>query len=50
MWRMIDSLRGRDKNLLFPDLTVFWTTGSKFTSDILRGFFHDQGVPGANVI
>lgn len=48
MWYMIDNLKRRDKNLLFPWVTVFWTTGPKYTSDILQTFIHGHGIHGAN--
>lgn len=46
MWKMVDSLRARDKNLLFPWVTIFWTTGPKFTSDMLQGYLEEHGVHG----
>jgi mannosyltransferase OCH1-like enzyme len=43
MWRMIESLRRRDRNLVSSWLTIFWTTGPKFVSDMLREYLvgHD---------
>lgn len=33
---MLDELAPRNKNLFFPYLTIFWSTGPQFTSDVLR--------------
>lgn len=48
MWKMVDGLMPRDKNLIFPWVTIFWTTGPKFTSDMLQGYLYEHGVYGAN--
>ena len=37
---MIHALKRRDKNLLFPYLTIFWSTGPQFTSDILKSWWY----------
>lgn len=34
--RMTRRLKGKDKNWIFPYLTIFWSTGPSFGSDILR--------------
>jgi len=36
---MTRALARRDRNLLFPYLTIFWSTGPQFGSDILRGWW-----------
>lgn len=33
---MTNRLRIRDRNLLFPYLTIYWSTGPQFTSDMVR--------------
>lgn len=33
---MVHKLQSRDRNLLFPYLTIFWSTGPQFTSDVLK--------------
>lgn len=48
LWKMCDSLRRRNHNLLFPWITIFWTTGPRFTSDILKEYLEEHGVVGAN--
>lgn len=48
MWKMCDSLRRRDKNLIFPWVTIFWTTGPRYTSDMLQEYLNEHGVIGAN--
>lgn len=37
--RMINMLASRDRNLLFPYLTIFFSTGPKFTSDVLKSWW-----------
>lgn len=42
---MTARLKPRDVNLLFPYLTVYYSTGPQFTSDVLKGWFlagHDE--------
>ena len=34
--KMIESLERRDRNLIFPYLTIFWSTGPRFTTDTLN--------------
>lgn len=36
---MTKALARRNRNLLFPYLTIFWSTGPQFGSDILRGWW-----------
>lgn len=36
---MTAQLKPRNVNLLFPYLTVYWSTGPQFTSDVLKGWF-----------
>lgn len=36
---MLNSLKRRNRNLIFPYLTIFWSTGPQFTSDILKEWF-----------
>lgn len=36
---MTSALLRRNRNLLFPYLTIFWSTGPQFTSDILRSWW-----------
>ena len=44
MWEMIINLEVRNKDLLSPWITVFWTTGPKFLSDMLRDYLSERGV------
>ena len=37
---MLENLTTRNKNLLFPYLTIFWSTGPMFTSDMLKRWFY----------
>lgn len=37
--RMIDGLEGRNWDLGFPYLTIYWSTGPQFTSDMLKGWW-----------
>ncbi|KAG8624086.1 hypothetical protein KVT40_009062 [Elsinoe batatas] len=43
MRRMIESLYSRDKSLIFPYLTIFWSTGPQFTSDMVKTWWRDIG-------
>nr|POF12663.1 inositol phosphoceramide mannosyltransferase 3 [Quercus suber] len=36
---MLQSLERRNRNLIFPYLTIFWSTGPQFTSDLLKEWF-----------
>ena len=45
MWKMIMNLEARNKNLLSPWITVFWTTGPKFVSDMLQDYLAARGGP-----
>lgn len=36
---MTSALPRRNRNLLFPYLTIFWSTGPQFTSDVLRDWW-----------
>lgn len=40
---MTSALARRDWNLLFPYLTIFWSTGPQFSSDILKGWWWTHG-------
>lgn len=42
LWKMIKSLEPRDKNLILPWATIFWTTGPRFTTDMLRIWLDKQ--------
>jgi inositol phosphorylceramide mannosyltransferase catalytic subunit len=37
--RMIEMLAARDRNLVFPYLTIFWSTGPQFATDMIKQFF-----------
>ena len=39
MKKMMESLKRRNWNLIFPYLTIFWSTGPQFTSDMLKEWF-----------
>ena len=39
--KMLKMLRVRNKNLLFPYLTIFWSTGPQFTGDILKAYLEE---------
>ena len=39
---MIQSLKPRNKNLFFPYVTVYWSTGPQFTSDVLKTWFTER--------
>lgn len=41
--KMTTSLKRRNKNLLFPYLTIFWATGPQFTSDMLKSYWVERG-------
>lgn len=44
--KMTERLRRRNKNLVFPYLTIFWSTGPQFTGDILKEYlegYHSAG-------
>ena len=43
LMEMTSALERRDWNLLFPYLTIFWSTGPQFSSDILRGWWSTHG-------
>lgn len=40
---MTSALARRNWNLLFPYLTIFWSTGPQFASDMLRGWWWKYG-------
>jgi mannosyltransferase OCH1-like enzyme len=42
MEKMTASLQSRNKWLIFPYLTIFWSTGPKFASDMLMTWFMEQ--------
>lgn len=39
--KMTKTLRVRNRNLLFPYLTIFWSTGPQFTGDILKEYLEE---------
>lgn len=41
---MTSALIGRNWNLLFPYMTIFWSTGPQFSSDILKKWWWAHGV------
>jgi inositol phosphorylceramide mannosyltransferase catalytic subunit len=47
MMAMLKSLARRDKDLRFPYLTIYWSTGPQFTSDILKMWFLEHDAKGA---
>jgi mannosyltransferase OCH1-like enzyme len=49
MEKMTTSLRSRNKWLIFPYLTVFWSTGPKYTSDMLMAWFREE-IHGGSVV
>jgi mannosyltransferase OCH1-like enzyme len=49
MGKMTASLRSRNQWLIFPYLTVFWSTGPKFTSDMLMAWFREEILGGSVV-
>ena len=42
---MLRQLAPRNRNLLFPYLTIFWSTGPQFTTDMLKRWFHKHKGP-----
>ena len=44
--KMTKMLRARNKNLLFPYLTIFWSTGPQFTGDILKEYLEEYHSAG----
>ncbi|KAL6706800.1 hypothetical protein ACN47E_005136 [Coniothyrium glycines] len=42
MKRMIERLAAYNQNWLFPYLTIFWSTGPHFTSEILRELYRES--------
>lgn len=42
LMQMIMALEARNRNLIFPYLTIYWSTGPQFTSDILKKYFLEQ--------
>ena len=40
---MTSALARRNRNLVFPYLTIFWSTGPQFSSDVLRGWWWTHG-------
>ncbi|GAM89983.1 hypothetical protein ANO11243_080230 [Dothideomycetidae sp. 11243] len=40
---MLEQLEVRNRNLLFPYLTIFWSTGPQFTSDVLKMWYQKLG-------
>ncbi|KAH7345805.1 nucleotide-diphospho-sugar transferase [Pyrenochaeta sp. MPI-SDFR-AT-0127] len=42
MKRMIQSLAKHDRYLLFPYITIFWSTGPQFTSNVLREWYKSR--------
>jgi mannosyltransferase OCH1-like enzyme len=50
---MLGSLAARNLNLVFPYLTIFWSTGPQFTGDLLKEWFLMFGgkyVPGSSKV
>jgi hypothetical protein len=43
---MTANLQSRNKWLIFPYLTVFWSTGPKFASDMLMAWFMEEILGG----
>ena len=43
MERMVRRLEARNKWLIFPYVTIFWSTGPQFTSDVLREWWVGRG-------
>ncbi|KAK3712145.1 hypothetical protein LTR37_009236 [Vermiconidia calcicola] len=41
--KMIATLQARNVYLLSPWLTIFWSTGPRFTSDVLKVWWHQEG-------
>lgn len=42
MGKILQELIPHDLNLLFPYITVFWSTGPQFTSNVLKSWFNDN--------
>lgn len=40
--KMIDSLESRDRSLIFPYLTVFWSTGPQFVTDLVKQYLDEN--------
>lgn len=40
---MLENLTKRNRNLIFPYLTIFWSTGPQFASDMLKKWFLETG-------
>ena len=49
MEKMTASLRSRNQRLIFPYLTIFWSTGPKFASDMLMAWFREE-IFGGSVV
>jgi len=43
MEMMVESLEGRDRSLVFPWLTIFWSTGPRFATDVLHEYLDGRG-------
>jgi mannosyltransferase OCH1-like enzyme len=48
MWKMVTSLKRRDRNLLFPWLTIFWSTGPRFATDMLHEYLDERSEQARN--
>ena len=44
--KMTNMLRPRNKNFLFPYLTIFWSTGPQFTGDIVKTYLEEYHSAG----
>jgi mannosyltransferase OCH1-like enzyme len=49
MGKMTANLRSRNQWLIFPYLTIFWSTGPRFTSDMLMAWFREEIFGGSIV-
>lgn len=49
MKMMTERLQSRDWNLLFPYLTIFWSTGPQFASDMVRRWYSRGWAKGYEV-
>lgn len=47
--KMTESLRSRNRWLIFPYLTIFWSTGPQFTSDMLMAWSREEMSGGRGV-
>jgi inositol phosphorylceramide mannosyltransferase catalytic subunit len=47
--RMTQELAGHDINWIFPYLTIFWSTGPSFSSDVLKSWFEHYKNDGLEV-